>query len=289
MQQCTEFSAIIMSWVSDYSSEIQCLQRDGFCIFKDFFPKSQVAAMGERVDFFIKHKQNLSRLRNHLQETPEDIEVGNFKFFSNEDVADPSFRVSERTSMARIVDPLITIPEINKIVFNRRLLGIATAYYQTIPKLTYVKLIKSFANSIDSADTQLFHIDGGSGKIFKAIIYLNNVIAGGGPFTYVRGSHETKFPGWERHARFSDQRIYSIFGANSIVSCYANVGDVVITETTGFHKGEKPATYDRGVLIVNYCVHPESGFEYTKIKTKRSVIEKLSDLEKLVGDELVLV
>ena len=53
----------------------------------------------------------------------------------------------------------------------------------------------------------------------KAFIYLNDVDEAGGPFTYVEGSHKTKFDDWNKRPwamRYSDKEIVSAYGESAI-------------------------------------------------------------------------
>jgi len=98
-----------------------------------------------------------------------------------------------------------------------------------------------------------------------------------------------KWDGWDQKARYDDTEIADIYGAEAIVRCYAKAGDVILANTTGFHRGEKPVNNNRGILIVNYCLHPEYGFEHPAIHIKKHNKGALSPYCQLAAEHLVEV
>lgn len=288
MLHCLPYARQILSCADIFLSEITDLRKNGYHILKNFFPKTKIESLGNQLDSLISQKKNLSSIRNHSAESDAHIKAGNYLYYDKEDVLQPSFVVREKTSSVGIVDPLINFPGLLELVLDSRLLDMATAYFETIPLLTFIKLKKSFLNSLSVADTEYFHVDGGSYKIFKALIYLNDVKPGGGPFCFIAGSHREKFKGWQDQVRYSEEDMTSVYGKDRLVQCYANAGDVILAETTGFHCGEKTKLYERGIVIVNFCVHSEYGYDYPKIKLQKRSLDTLGSLEKLVLEDVTL-
>jgi hypothetical protein len=60
-------------------------------------------------------------------------------------------------------------------------------------------------------------------------------------------------------------------------------------ESTGFHCGEKPVASDRSILILNYAVEPEYGFDYPPVRIRRVDVEKLPAFARLSTDGLQIV
>lgn len=284
---CLNFSTEILGVRDQFLKEVYEIQRDGILIWRDFFSRKKIEALGEEIDRMVRDKKCLTSIRNHSAETQDDLAQGRYRYFDPAVVAEKNFLVRDKVSWAGVKDPLINLNGLVDLAFDTRLINLATAYHQAIPLLTFVKVRKSFANDLPAADTQLFHVDGGSYRIFKALIYLNETGEGGGPFCYVRGSHLKKFDGWEKNPRYVEQEMAQRYGQEAILRCYAKPGDVVFAETTGFHQGEKPIKYDRGILILNYCVQPEYGYDYEKNKIQKATLEKQPELSRLVAGDLV--
>lgn len=147
---------------------------------------------------------------------------------------------------------------------DKKILSIANDFFGVAPAFTYLKIVRNFANDADEFDTQHFHIDENSSKILKVFIYLNDVDENGGPFCYVKKSHKDKEKYWGIQPRWSHKEIEEIFGQNNIKKLTAKKGDVIIANTNGFHRGIKPISYDRNIIIINYCIHEEYSFNYKK-------------------------
>ena len=85
-------------------------------------------------------------------ETPEEIENGIFQFFDPKTIKDLSFPLKENTKGVNIKDPLLNIRELVGIVFDERLIGIASSYFQVIPILSFKKSHVLFCEFITCSD-----------------------------------------------------------------------------------------------------------------------------------------
>lgn len=272
-----------------YLDETTRLRRTGLLKIPGFFPREPVLSLGERVEALVGERMGLSRIRNHAAESRQDIQDGKFSYYTVDEMREPSFSLRDKVSSVGLVEPLMRFPELADLVFDERVLGVATAYLGTLPVLSFLKVRTTFANDLPTADTQFFHADFGSYKILKAFVYLNDVDLEGGPFCYIEGSHARRFPGWDEQSRFADHELHAVYGKDCITRCTARAGDIYLAETTGFHRGLKPVRIDRNVLIVTYCVHPEYGFAYEPTQLARPTFDRLSDVGKAAADALKIV
>ena len=101
-----------------------------------------------------------------------------------------------------------------------------------------------------------------------------------GPFTYVLGSHAHRFYGWDTKYRWSNQEMLSHYGESRIRHYVGDVGDVIVADTTGFHRGKKVISKERHMLTVNYQLAAE--YDGT-----RPLIEA-RDIAALPEDQLLL-
>jgi hypothetical protein len=256
-----------------YRNEIQQLQSDGCVLLPEFFSRDSILGIGQQVDALIHNGDHLMPLKDRARKI-----VG---------AASEGLPMRDRASSIGIDDPLLHLPGVIDLAFDARVLGLATAYFQTVPLLSYVKVRQSFVNEIPSSPTQQFHVDIGAVSIFKVLLYLNDVGHGGGPFCYVQTSHREKFDGWESR-RYSRDDMAAIYGAHRVVRFHARAGDAMVVESAGFHCGEKPQVADRKILIFNYTVYPEYGFEYPPVRIRRQDLEALPEYARLVADALVV-
>lgn len=163
----------------------------------------------------------------------------------------------QHTNYVSIANPLVSCPAVVKVAFHPLVADIAFSYLSCLPAIGGLNLRKSYANSLPEFDTLYFHADPNSPKFLKFFFYLHNVDIEGGPFCYVRGSHRRRFPGWMSKGRWTYEEIERIYGKENIVHLTANLGDIVVADTNGFHRGTKILSRDRFMLTVDYVIHPE--------------------------------
>jgi len=213
----------------------------------------------------------INRLRNILDNTLKD-----------------SKKLKSRDKNFAVVNqPLHTIPLCAEIAFSDLLVEIAAAYLDCTPAIGTVNLRKSYVNDLPETDTLLFHCDRNSIKFLKFFFYLNDVDKDGGPFTYIEGSHKNKFKGWDKKYRWNHKEIADKYGKEKLKLLTANAGNMIIANTTGFHKGMKPVKTNRMMFTINYVVHPEDWKKPT-FAIRKSDHAKLLDNKKHIADFLLV-
>ena len=268
---------------------ISKLRDQGFVHLERFYPTALIEDINQQVDTIVHHRRPLSSVRNYAEEVVAADGTTKPVYFSPEQIQNYSGHLRELTSSVQIKDPLLQLHGLVDVIFDQRILELACAYFDSVPLMTFAKVKTTFVSDIPEVDTQLFHVDIGSYKILKCILYLHDVTDGGGPFSYVLGSHRTKFEGWESKSRHRDQDLRRHFAQNQFIDYLASSSDVALVETTGFHKGTRPTKADRNVLIFNFCVHPEYGLPTPKIKIRQRDRNRLSPLARAISQQLVEV
>jgi hypothetical protein len=152
---------------------------------------------------------------------------------------------------------MVACPTSTAFIFSEPLIDIAAGYLDCMPALGGLNLRESFVNDLPDMETNHFHCDGNSARFLKFFLYLNDVDAQGGPFCYVTGSHAKKPFDWRRKYHWSPEEIETYYGSDAIRVMTANVGDLIIADTTGFHRGVKVLSAPRGMLTIDYVVHRE--------------------------------
>lgn len=271
------------------SRSTAALRDDGLLILRQFFDPVVLRDLGDQVDEKIRTLKDLNRIRHHRREIDEGCPLGDFRYLETDQVVSEAF-LEDQTSNVAIRDPLLNLRGLDKVILDERLISLASAYHGCVPKLTFVKVFKSFANNLPDYDAQLFHADTGSYWILKALIYLNDVDSDGGPFTAAIGSQKLRFRlgfrNEEYKLRYSNEEVAEACGEDAIYECCGTLGDIALAETTGFHKGKKPMARARRVIIANYCVHDEIGFDYNPINIGQTAYDNLSPMQKAAAQHL---
>lgn len=158
--------------------------------------------------------------------------------------------------------PLVNLPSVCDVVFDEEIIQLASAYFGCLPTLNNVQVRRSKATSIPESQlpgngqTTLFHCDKDSPRFIKFFFYLDDVELDNGPFTYVESSHLKKFSNWRSKYRRSAEEIASFYGEEKIKYLTGNVGDLIMANTNGFHRGKKVTEGERLLLTAYYSVHP---------------------------------
>lgn len=181
--------------------------------------------------------------------------------------------------------PLLTCDGVFDIAFEDKIVEIAGEFFDCLPAINNVQLRKSKSTHLKETElpkngqTTLWHCDKDSPRFLKFFFYLTDVKEGNGPFTYVHQSHKLKFDGWRSKYRWSDKEIIEKFGQDRIVKMYGNVGDLIIANTNGFHKGTKIESGERILLTIYTGIHPT---EWKKLggRMKNSDYLSLPDWKK---------
>ena len=131
---------------------------------------------------------------------------------------------------------------------------------------------------IEEKTTTFFHRDDNSKNFIKMFFYLNDVDIDGGPFTYVEGSHiNRREKDWTPGSRWTDEKIASLYGLEKIVHLTGKKGDLIVANTTGFHKGLKCRTKERNMLTINFTTEAE---KFGVFKMYETHFKKLTEEER---------
>ena len=193
----------------------------------------------------------------------------------------------------QVLQPLVSVPEIQKFVFDDRIIDIAGAYMDCYPGFGTCNLRKSFVNSMGEGGNQIYHVDPNSPRFLKFFIYMDDVDMEDGPFSYVEGSHTKKFEingaNWNQQYSWKTETIDNIYGKENVKFLTAKKGDLLVADTNGWHRGIKPLRKDRTMLTLDYVCHVEFFEETSKFEFKKQDYDKLSDTHKQLCDFLKLV
>ena len=199
------------------------------------------------------------------------IDIKNIKSYSE---------IKKYTNYISLKNPLMQLDEVFILLNNEKLLSILDCYFGCIPKLTNVNVRRSFVNTLTDMETNFYHCDENSYKFLKVFIYLNDVNLDGGPFTYALGSHKNKTLLYQSKYHYTDTEISNIYAKEKIFYATANLGDIILGNTRGFHKGTKVKNTERTMITLNFGIHPDDFNFNNKLNYNNHSISKLSNSSK---------
>ena len=238
-----------------YKNVVDDLENNGYAVIRNAVDRERVLELSRETEELLKDPKNLKLNDTHLQ---------------------------------MINQPLHTAKKAFNLATDDVLVNVASEFFKCTPALGSYNLKRSLVNNLQAKDAQLYHCDGNSIKFLKFFFYLTDVDLESGPFTYVEGSHKRKFEGWKNKYRWDPLEIKSIYGADKIKHLMGRVGDVIIANTTGFHRGYPPERKERMMLTVDYVIHPEY-WKQPEFMVRQSDVDKLPLWKQPVTDFMIKV
>jgi hypothetical protein len=269
-------------------SIVETLERDGVAHVPHALDTDQLRRLRTELEERLDEGHQLNRASDDTARTPGDLAEASV-FLSDADLARGQAHCRSLTNFLSVREPLVACPASVPVAFADLFVDIATGYLDCLPALGGLNLRKSFVNDLPDFDTLHFHSDPNSPKFLKFFAYLNDVDLEGGPFCYVVGSHRQKFRGWRAKYRWTPEEIAGVYGTDPIRFLTAELGDLVIADTTGFHRGTKVQSADRAMLTVDLVVHPEFGGNAPPPRMRSEDLAALSPRQRAVADLVEVV
>ena len=175
-----------------------------------------------------------------------------------------------------------------RVALDRRLLEIVASYLGMWPCLHSVGAWLNYPTPTAATSSQLWHNDPEDLKIVKAFIYLDEVKADNGPFTYIPGTHpfgRHVARGARCHARrLDDAAIRAVFDETEWRVCTGPTHTMILADTLGFHRGGKPTagtrmlitfTYTSGTPLVQPSIWLKETPSWVSLPIQRAAVERL--------------
>ena len=172
-----------------------------------------------------------------------------------------SDEVSPKTYIRHLLQRLLDVdgPYV-RLALDPALLAIASQYLGMRPYLRTIDVWLNYPTPGEASETQLWHRDSDDLMNLKVFIYLSDVGIEQGPFCYVPGSHpkgQRRVSPESSGGRTTDDQMRAHAGEAEWRFCTGPAGSVVLADTTGFHKGLKPHSGHRLLLMIQYTSgHP---------------------------------
>ena len=141
-----------------------------------------------------------------------------------------------------------------KTANNENLINLLKSYFNCNFSLDWAWAWWSFKNHEENHGPQNFHRDYESLNFVKVFIYLTDVTdEKHGCHEFILGSAQKNM--FYKRERFNEKDIKSEFKDN-IKKIYGHKGKTFIVDTYGIHRGLRPVTDDRLVMVLMYSVFP---------------------------------
>jgi hypothetical protein len=266
------------------------IERDGFAIVKNALPKELLLNILREAEGHLDAGTSLVPITRDSARSKGDLSAAN-KHLSADELKKGQEYFRQHTNYVSIANPAVNCPSVWKAAFHPLLTDIAHSYLNCVSAVGGLNLRKSYVNDLPEFDTLYFHVDPNSPKFLKFFFYLNDVDKRGGPFCYVKGSHKKRFSGWRSKGRWTFEEMEKHYGRENILDLTANLGDMIVADTNGFHRGTKVVSRDRFMLTVDYAIHEE--FEGTQDRSMfqlpRRIFDEMSPKQKANADFLEIV
>jgi ectoine hydroxylase-related dioxygenase (phytanoyl-CoA dioxygenase family) len=232
-----------------YPEVMEALDRNGFAIIPNVFSESVITALRDQLEAALAAKIVYPIYRN-----PQDTNA--LPHLTAEELDRGEAYVAQHSNIAYIHDPLANCPTSLNITFADVIFDIAAGFYGCPAAITGVNLMKSFVNDLPDAAFNLFHVDCQSARFIKFFVYMDDVDTDTGPFSIVPGSHRNKPLIWHANNKRTLEQVENVYGKGAVKQITAKAGDLVIANTTGVHRAQKPQKHARRALMINTGIHP---------------------------------
>lgn len=143
---------------------------------------------------------------------------------------------------------------IKSLVYDKKILKIATSYLKKEPIIKDVRMWWSFPPEKDQYNSLYgYHYDIDALKFLKLFIYLTDVDENSGPHVIISKTHKRKTLFEKLNRRLTDEEATKRFKKDSINVMTANAGEGFFEDTFAYHKGATPKK-PRFILQIEYAI-----------------------------------
>ena len=165
-----------------------------------------------------------------------------------------TFNIENSCEIGSSSDDLREFPEILLWALEPKLLDIVESYIGLPTMYQFFAMRRSIADGKLSG-IRRWHVDWEDRRIIKIIIYLNDVVAGGGPYDYIARNvtSEAKIKlKYNNLGYVSDENMLAAVPKSDWKSCFASKGSVIISDTGSvFHRAQPPTKDER--FSITFC------------------------------------
>jgi ectoine hydroxylase-related dioxygenase (phytanoyl-CoA dioxygenase family) len=158
-----------------------------------------------------------------------------------------------------------------RLALEPQAVALASAYLGMRSYLRGLELWRNLPTDDPPKLSQLWHRDWDDVVNLKFFVYLSDVTAEHGPFTFAPGTHPYGAVELEVEGRLTDEEMTRLVPREEWVVCTGGPGTVVIADTCGYHKGGKPVKGDRLLWTAQFtsgAADAKRNFELTELPSR---------------------
>jgi hypothetical protein len=155
-----------------------------------------------------------------------------------------------------------------RFALQKEVLEVANAYFGMYACLRYYNVWHTLTTQGKARESQLWHRDREDFHILKVFVYLSDVDAGAGPFTYATGSHnrsnvrrEPEYVVEGGVKRTNDSQMEKVVPSAKWKTGAGSRGTIVFADTSGYHKGGLARDRER---IMYTCIRITKAFRVSR-------------------------
>ena len=273
--------------------------KEGYFLLRNYFDKKLIILINKKLNklckdynnFYpiknIKSYKNLKLLRSSNGSLKKNLSVKDLKkghlFYKN------------KTNSMSLKDPMISIPEINELIFKKQSIKIMEKLFNSKVKLGYIKLAIFFKNNLPINCINYFHTDDMTLRtnkeikkkelILKISVSLNIGKTEKNQFSILK---EKKIYTNIKKQYFKSNEIDKKY-LNKIISPKVQIGDAVFFDPLNhFHKADKPKNGSRMMLYIEYI--SDKNFKHiNKTKITKQCFKNLKSNQKNLAKSLKII
>jgi hypothetical protein len=144
-----------------------------------------------------------------------------------------------------------------RLALDKKLLEIVSLYLGMWPRLHAIGAWLNFPTTEEAKQSQLWHRDPEDFRLIKVFIYLRDVDADCGPFSYIPktqpfGLRAGTDPKHSHPKRITDDEMQGAVSSQDWIACTGPAGTMILADTVGFHRGGKPKVGNRILIAFTY-------------------------------------
>ncbi|MBM3942640.1 MAG: phytanoyl-CoA dioxygenase family protein [SAR202 cluster bacterium] len=222
---------------------VEELRQNGFVVIPDLIDPDKVTAMAAAWKNELSHRDRLIPLLKltHGDNAPSEL-------------LEAGYDVNKADVLLK--DPMTVFSGYAEFALNDTVLRIVNSYFGRCCALYDCIVWRNPVNDLAPLGSFLWHRDPEGPFLVKSFLYMNDVDEEAAHFVYARGSHTMKFQALKTKHRLTNEEMERIVPRDQWVRLLGKAGTLILADTSGFHKGEKPRSKERNMVQGVYTLVP---------------------------------
>ena len=270
---------------------------DGYCLLKNFYTKSKLQKIRTKILKILDRNQNFLPIKNISKYSSKSKLLrganGKLRINLNKYETNKGLKfISKKTNSISIRDPLLKVKELNDIIFNSKIINLASKILNSNNiKLGYIKLGIFFHNQLPKNCINYFHTDDlnkkvdENKKVCKFSFSFLKSSSGVGEFG-ILPVKKNKLKFYKQY--FTEKNLPKNL-KNKIIYPTLSLGDSVVFDPNNFyHIANKPKKFIRIIFYVEF-LGPKNKVLFQNVKIPKLIYKKLNSKKRKLCDHYQIV